>query len=498
MLSALAATPIAATLLMMLWRGWSAARAGAIGLGIALLFALTVFGLTPDDGNSSLAIALGGTVAEAGFTTGTILWIIWPALCIHALQVGTGRIDQLQGAMTQLTDDSLAQTLLVGWFFALFMEGAAGFGAPVALAAPLLLAMGIEPARALAIALIGHAAGVSFGAVGTPIVPQISATGLRGAELAVVPALLHGALGWVLVFALMRALGVSRPALGLLAAACFFVPYICLALLLGPELPTLAGAMVGGVAFAFVIRRRRTEEGPGSESRDPRALLSALAPYLALVVLILFTRLPGIGPYLSAITIGWTLGDRFSGSFAPLYHPGTLLAASFVVGWAVQGATVAQVREALRRGTAQLLPVVLPLLVMLILARLLVHSGMIGQLASDAASAFGASWPAIAPFVGMFGTFVTGSATTSNILFTQLQADIAGELDLSLTLLLGAQTFGAAVGNIVCPHNIVAGCATIGLVGREGEILRRTIPVGLLYALLGGILALGAGWVVQP
>ena len=117
--------------------------------------------------------------------------------------------------------------VLVGWFFALFLEGAAGFGTPVALAAPLLVTLGLSPGRALAAALIGHAAGVSFGAVGTPILPQAAATGLDPGALATVPALLHGALGWILLAALLRVAGASTRAhwrMGALAAAAFLAP----------------------------------------------------------------------------------------------------------------------------------------------------------------------------------------------------------------------------------------------------------------------------------
>jgi lactate permease len=215
-----------------------------------------------------------------------------------------------------------------------------------------------------------------------------------------------------------------------------------------------------------------------------------LAPYLALVALVVVTRLPGLRETLAEIELAWALGD-YAGSFAPLYHPGTLL-----FGALAQGAG-RDVGPALRDAGARIAPVVVALLVMLLLARVLVHGGLIDRLAVAAGEGLGPVWPLAAPLVGVLGTFVTGSATTSNILFTELQARIAGGLDLSLPLVLGAQSFGAAVGNILCPHNIVAGCATVGLVGREGEILRRTVWVGLAYALLGGLVALGWVWAVS-
>jgi lactate permease len=130
------------------------------------------------------------------------------------------------------------------------------------------------------------------------------------------------------------------------------------------------------------------------------------------------------------------------------------------------------------------------LLVMLGMARLLVHAGMIESLASAAALALGGTWPALAPAVGALGTFVTGSATASNALFTDLQAATAEAAGLGVTTVLGGQAFGAAVGNVIAPHNLIAAAAVVGLAGREAEILRRTLPVAVLVLVLGGILGL--------
>ncbi|HET6519262.1 MAG TPA: L-lactate permease, partial [Geminicoccaceae bacterium] len=136
---------------------------------------------------------------------------------------------------------------------------------------------------------------------------------------------------------------------------------------------------------------------------------------------------------------------------------------------------------------ARLAPVVVALVAMLALSRLMVHAGMIETLALAAAAALGGAWPLVAPLVGVLGTFVTGSATASNILFTDFQEATARELRLPVLPLVGGQGFGAAVGNIICPHNIIAGGATVGIAGREGEVLRGTAPACAVYAGLGGV-----------
>ena len=216
LLTLLAAAPILAVLALMLGPGWSAARAGAVGLALAVLLALTAFDLAgPEPAAAAAPEALLGAAAEAGFTAATILWILLPALAIHGLGERTGRLDALRRAMAGLAPDPALGAVLIGFFFALFVEGAAGFGTPVALAAPLLVALGLPPERALAAALVGHAAGVPFGAVGTPILPQAQATGLAGEALAAWPAILTLLAAPILLVALLRVAGAHQHAAAL-------------------------------------------------------------------------------------------------------------------------------------------------------------------------------------------------------------------------------------------------------------------------------------------
>jgi lactate permease len=478
--SALAALPILVVVLAMAVLQWRAAVAGAAGLCVALVVVLG------SSGSSGGGVMVAGVAAEAASSTLTILWIILPALVIYEVQLRSGALERMRLALTRLSDDRAVQALLIAWFFGLFMEGAAGFGTPVALAAPLLVGLGFAPVRAVVLALLGHAAGVSFGAVGTPALAQIELLGLPGSQLAALTIMVHAlplcllAL-WVMRLATDAPLTRRHAGIALFAALCFLLPAFMLAGLAGPEVPTLGGALIGGAIFAGVMRSRHlpaTIEGKWQ--------FSDLVPYLLIVLLVLLTRLvPPVQVALSSLWLGWEWSG-FSGGFAPLYHPGTLLAAGLVIGALLTGRG-ALLGPATGAALRRLASVALALLVMLALARLMVHGGLIAQLAG-AASQVGALWPLLSPFVGVLGTFVSGSATASNVLFTDFQAATARALDLPVALMAAAQGVGAAIGNAIAPHNIIAGAATVGLSGRDGEVLARTLIPVLTYAASAGII----------
>ncbi|MEW6445515.1 MAG: L-lactate permease [Pseudomonadota bacterium] len=495
----LAATPIVAILALMLALGWSAVRAGLVGLVLALGLAFAAFGfpvsITPVQ-------AVLGVSAEALFIAFSVLWIIFPALCIHHYQLRTGAVDHIRAMLAHISDDPRIVALVIGWFFALFMEGVAGFGTPIALAAPLLVGVGFSPVIAVIVVLVGHAAGVSFGAVGTPIMPQASSTGLGEGEIAAATAAYHAPLGWIMLAAMMLIVSRARRAdvegrgsiwgWALLAGALFLLPYWLIARWIGPELPTVGGALIGGMAFIAIYRvwSRRRASGQEAIFRI-RDILIASAPYLVVLALILATRLiPPVQESLSGMTLGWQAWDIFQGRIQPFYHPGTLLLLGFLIAALARGSRAPVILESMRHALLMLSGVVLALVLMLGLARVMLHAGLIDTLAEAAASGAGGAWPFLAPFIGVLGSFVTGSATASNILFTDFQYATATALGMAALPLIAAQGFGAAVGNMVCPHNVIAGCATVGLKNREGEILARTVVVALVYAAAGGALAL--------
>jgi lactate permease len=479
----LALVPILLLLVLMVGLRWSAASAGLAGAAAAAAVATLGFGY----GATAPLPGLIGPLAEAAFTALTILWIVFGALAIHEYQIRSGGLAVFAEWLGRYGGDRGAAALFVGWFFALFLEGAAGFGTPVALAAPLLVGLGVSPVRALTAVLAGHAAGVSFGAVGTPVVPLLAAAPVDAAALSLSTVLLHACLGWALAALVVRiAAGSGDWRLAAGAWAAFFVPAALLAWTTGPELPTLGGAIVGGALFALVLRGRGA--GP-----DAARLAAAALPYLLVIALVLATRLvPPLREALGGARLDWRLWEDFGAGFSPLYHPGTFLVLAFLAAGLVRKEGSGLVAQAALAAAARLPKVALALVSVLLIARLMIHSGMIAELAVAAAAALGPGWPLAAPLVGAAGSFVTGSATASNILFADFQSATAAAAGLSPLLLLAGQGFGSGIGNIVAPHNIVAGAATVGLVGAEGKVLKRTLPICLLYSAAGGTLLVAA------
>jgi len=494
-----AALPIGLILLLMLGLRWSAARAGLCGLALAWLLALTVFGFggaTAADGATAPGPLAhhAGVLAEGVYLAAGILWILLPALALHEHQKACGAIDALRDGLGRVSGARPLQALLVGWCFALFLEGAAGFGTPIALVAPILVGLGVPAVQAVVLALVGHAAGVAFGALGTPVLAQAALTGTDAAAIAWRTALMNLLVGGVLMAFFVRTLaaaGVGSPGVGWAAwaAAAFLLPALAAAVLLGPELATL-GAALASAALLVVAARRHPSVGAGPTGGA--LLRRALWPYLVLIALVLLTRsVPPVARLLDGVVLGWALPGGYSGSLKPLLHPGTLLFVAMVVGARLQRVPLRALGAPIAAAARRLLPVTVALLAMLCLSRLLLHADMVAALERAAVAGVGSAWPLLAPALGALGSFVTGSATASNVLFSTLQAQTAQSLGLPVAAVLAAQSLGAAIGNIVCPHNLVAGAATVGLAGREAELLRRTMwPCLLTLALAGGLTAL--------
>ena len=485
---------------------WSALKAGGVALLATLAGTPAIVGINLHQLTTDI---IPGSLLEAAITSVSILWIIFGALCIYYVQLNSGAIASIQQRLARLHPNPKVSALFIARFFSMFMEGAAGFGTSAALTAPFLVAAGYRPVMAVVLALWGHSLGVAFGAVGTPVITQALLVG--ESEVLLAQAVLPYMVPTTFVLAIGLAWGCVRygPAttdaepelamrhivtLGTLAAISFLLPAALMAYFLGPELPTLLGAVLGAVLFTSILQGvwknvPPTEMPLAEENSAELSFMRAMAPYAILIGLVLLTRLiPELKATLQALQ--WRLEwQRYQGAIQYLYHPGTLLLLSFFVGGLLQRQSFSALAKALRQALVRVLTVLAALFIMLLLSRVLVHTGAIAQLGQLVASIAGAWWPFWAAWFGVLGTFITGSATSSNILFSEFQRSAAIAGGHSPVPMLGAQTFGAAVGNMVCPHNIIASGATVNIQGREGEVMRYTLPMALILTAIAGVVA---------
>jgi lactate permease len=479
-----------------------------------------------------------------------ILLIVFGALLLLFTLRESGAISVIKQGFTSISPDKRVQAIIISWLFGSFLEGAAGFGTPAAITAPLLLSLGFPALAAVMVALIANSTAVSFGAVGTPTIigvgttldlqsvqDTLAAAGLPFEqfihEVGVWSAFIHflpGILVPLLMLTMMtRFFGEKRSfreglqawPYAIFAGLCFVVPYVLVARFLGPEFPGIFGGLIGLLILIPVTRagflvpskpwdfpaKSSWEQGwQGSismEQENPAkhkmSLLKAWLPYALVGLLLILTRvrLLPVGSWLMSVKIEVTelFGTSVNADFDPLYNPGilpfALVAMMCVPLFRMDKKRVSVAwKEALGRvrGPAIALVFAVPLV------RLMMQSGnnpgdipgMPIAMAEYAAGLARGSWPLFSPFVGALGSFMAGSNAVSNMLFSLFQYSVAEQLGQSRILIVSLQNVGGALGNMIGVHNIIAACATVGLSGMEGVLLKRNlVPLAILGILAG-------------
>ena len=488
------------------------------------------------------------------FLTFDLLFIIFGAiLLLHTLE-RSGGVAAIRKSFNGISDDRRVQVVIVAWLFGSFIEGAAGFGTPAAVAAPLLVALGFPAAAAVMLGMMIQSTAVTFGAVGTPVLVGIQgglggeafAAALAGANMTMVDylravtakvVLLHAAAGFLMpvwmVIMLTRFFGANRSwseglsilPFALLGGLAFVVPYVFFGTFLGPEFPSLLGAPVGLLIVVSVARRgwllpkdhwdfperskwnqewvsgledelANVPEGRGISSA------SAWAPYALLGGLLVLTRLPQlpVGEWLRLVSVSWQniLGSEITATTTPLYLPGFVLLVVVLITALLHRMNGPALGEAFRSSTKVLIGAGVVLVFTVPMVRVYINSDVNGAgllsmplaMAEWVASNVGAVWPFFAPMTGALGAFIAGSNTVSNLMFSAFQFGVAEKLAMSTVMIVALQAVGAAAGNMVAIHNVVAASATVGLLGKEGETLRKTILPTVYYLLVVGLLGL--------
>jgi lactate permease len=515
--------------------------------GLTVLIGLTLWGMP-------LGTVAASTI-QGLFITFDILFIVFGAILLLAVLKQSGAIGVIRQMFVDISPDRRVQVIIIAWLFGSFLEGASGFGTPAAIVAPLLLVLGFPAMAAVVIGLMVQSTAVTFGAVGTPVLigitgglesltlaTELSEVGLTFNDYRLLitaqAAVVHGIVGTLMptfmVVMLTRFFGEERSwtsglsilPFSLFSGLAFTLPYMVTGILLGPEFPSLLGALIGlGIVIlatrqGFLLptkiwdfppesdwpnewRGTIPADVPDTEREQPLPLWLAWLPYGLLAVGLVLTRLPalGVGAWLrDALRIEWAsiFGTPISASTTPLYLPAAVLIVVVILTLFLHQMRFEQAKAALQEASGILLSAGFVLLFAVPMVRVYINSGfntaelssMPIAMAEWASANVGAIWPLLAPAIGALGAFIAGSNTISNLMFSLFQFSIAEQLGVSGAFMVALQAVGAAAGNMIAIHNIVAAAATVGLLGREGALLRKTVIPTAYYVLLSGILGM--------
>ncbi|MFR0675721.1 lactate permease LctP family transporter [Enterobacterales bacterium AW_CKDN230030176-1A_HGKHYDSX7] len=501
--------------------------AGSITLALSILVAIFAFQMPAD-----MALAAAGY----GFAYGLwpIAWIIVAAVFLYKLTVKSGQFEVIRSSVLSITDDQRLQVLLIGFCFGAFLEGAAGFGAPVAITAALLVGLGFNPLYAAGLCLIANTAPVAFGALGIPIIVAGQVTGIDAFHIGAMTGrqlpLLSLFVPFWLVFMMDGLRGVKEtwPA-ALVAGLSFAVTQYFTSNFIGPELPDITSALASLIALTLFLKVWQPKRamtgmagggaavaGAGGIQPSPYSLgeiFKAWSPFLILTVLVTIWTLK---PFKAAFASGGAMYDWVFNFAIPHLDQLVIKTAPIVVN-ATPMPAVFKLDPISATGTAIFLSALLSMLVLkidvktglttfketlyelrwpilsigMVLAFAFVtnYSGMSSTMALVLAGT-GAAFPFFSPFLGWLGVFLTGSDTSSNALFSSLQATTAHQIGVSDTLLVAANTSGGVTGKMISPQSIAVACAATGLVGKESDLFRFTLKHSLFFATIVGLITL--------
>jgi lactate permease len=498
--SFLAASPIVVVLVAMLFFRLGGQIAGPIGWIAGIFVGILAFGATP---------RILWVSQEKGLLLSLfVIAIFFPALMLYNTVNEANGIQSIVRALECLITDRSILLVTTAWAFSSLMEGVAGFGLPVAIVSPMLVGMGVSPIMAVAAVAVGHAWSVTFGDMGVVFQTLTSVVKIPIIELEMYAVILLGIACLLCGLAaahILKSLNrwLSVVAIGIIMASTQYL----MVMLHVPALASMfAGAVgvLGGITINLHLTRRK-----GISIAIPimtPALSSALLSYgMLALIMILISVLPALNKTLG--TMVWkatfpevTTLDGFvtaavpSQTYHPLLHPGTsILIVAILSYWfnrwkkLYPAANFSKIM-AVTWNTSW--SAMVGIFSMVGLSSLMDHSGMTMQLAGTLSNLFKSVFPLISPIIGMIGAFATGSNNNSNVLFAPLQQNIATLLKISPAIIVAAQTTGGSLGSMVAPAKIIVGCSTVGLQGRDGDVLRITIPYGLGIGVLMGIVTL--------
>lgn len=465
---------------------------------------------------------------KALFFSVEIILIILGALMILEILHKKDFINFYKKIFASISNDKRIYVLLIGWCLIYFLEGVAGFGTPLIIAIPLFLALGFSPVNAVIISLIGDTVPVIFGAIGLPIFYGIKSS---FADNVITDSFLTNLSLSVSFFNLF--LGIIIPLVILfiftklekkpLSYFTEFIPFASVIALivslsaflttyfLGAELTSVIGGLVGIIAVILFAKKawflRKIKEKPLSLKNytipNKKEIFVAIFPYVLILSLLIITRLPylPIGSFLISfyqVQIPEIFNFKINYSFSPFYNAGILMVFSALASCIFFRFSLKENLAIIKTSFQKIFKPFLTLLFVLIFVQIYVYSGennanlpsMLTFLAGNLSLYFSSIWPFFAPFVGALGSFASGSATFSNLIFSNLQYEIGLVNNFEPLLILTLQALGAAAGNMVALHNVIMATTVANIAGKEAFILRKIFPVLLFYLLILALVGL--------
>ncbi len=499
--------------------------AGTITVVLALLVSLFAYGMPTQMAFASLGY---------GFLYGLwpIAWIIIGALFLYKISVKTGQFDVIRSSILSITEDQRLQMLLVGFAFGTFLEGAAGFGAPVAITAPLLVGLGFKPLYAAGLCLIVNTAPVAFGAMGIPIIVAGQVSGVDTMEISQMvgrqlPFMVPIVLIWIM--AIMdgwRGVKETWPAI-FVASFSFSMAQYLTSNFVGPELPDITAAIASLVSltillkywkpkhiFRFQDEDVKVDETIVAEARKKYTLGQIAKAWSPFAVLTAMVTIWSIKPFKDLFAKDGPLSDLVFSIKVPYLHQMiekmppvvpeiTDYDAIYKFDWLSATGTAIMIaaiitiiylkmkpKEAVNAFTETVGELKTPIYsigMVLSFAFIANYSGMSATLALALAHT-GHAFTFFSPFLGWIGVFLTGSDTSANALFAALQATTAQQIGVPEVLLVAANTSGGVTGKMISPQSIAIACAAVGLVGKESDLFRFTVKHSITFTVMIGII----------
>lgn len=500
-------------------KGW---QAGLLATAVAAIIAIAVYGMPTH-------LALLSIVNGAAYGLFPICWIVLTAVYLFNITIRSGQFEVIRHFMAGITADRRVQALLIAFSFGSFLEGTAGFGAPVAITAAMLAGLGFDPLYAAGLCLIANTAPVAFGSIGIPItvmaqvtsLPEQAISQIIGRTLPFLSALLP--LYLVVLMAGFKRMREIAPAV-LVSGGSFAIIQFVTANWLGPALPDVLAGIGSIISLLVLLKYWRPRSvwrfahetlspAPASASasasaENSRRLLWALGPFIALTLTIIIW---GLAPVKHWLTDNGTIQFAVPGLhnairetngplIAHIYRlnylsaAGTAILIAAIISLPFSGLTFKQGVAVFGATLHQLRFPILTIAVVLAFAYIVNDSG-ISQTIARALASTGILFPFFAPVLGWLGVFITGSDTSSNALFGRLQSATATSIGVDPIVTVGANASGGVIGKMISPQSIAVAAAAGGLVGRESDLFRFTLRHSfILLAIICCIVLAQAYW----